>query len=81
MCEKLETYINGDLLPFLESARSAYEREGDEDRVFQIDDLSRSLVEMVEDIRNGVMESWECGELYEEFRRYRESGDFLDKIC
>ncbi|BBG65306.1 hypothetical protein NNO_0603 [Hydrogenimonas sp.] len=31
-------------------------------------------------IRGHIMDEWECGELYEEFRRYRKSGEFLDKI-
>jgi hypothetical protein len=80
VCEKLETYINGDLLPFLESARTVYEREGDDSRVLAIDDLRQTLAEIVEDIRGHIMDEWECGELYEEFRKYRESGEFLDKI-
>ncbi|BBG65305.1 hypothetical protein NNO_0602 [Hydrogenimonas sp.] len=48
VCEKLETYINGDLLPFLESARTVYEREGDDSRVLAIDDLRQTLAEIVE---------------------------------
>ena len=80
MCEKLETYIKGDLLPFLESARTVYEREGDDSRVLAIDDLRQTLAEMVGDIEEQIMDEWECGELYEEFRKYRESGEFLDKI-
>ncbi|WP_457592985.1 hypothetical protein [Hydrogenimonas sp.] len=80
MCEALERLINDDLKPFLKSACSAFEREGDTLRVAEIEELLQSLNEMVEDIRNGVMDSWECGELYEEFKTHRESGDFLDKI-
>ncbi len=81
MCEELEHLIEGDLKPFLKSAVSALGREGDETRVREIEELLESLDEMVEDIRSGFMDSWECGELYEELKASRESGDFLDKIC
>ncbi|WP_456402009.1 hypothetical protein [Hydrogenimonas sp.] len=80
MCEKLERMIEDELRPFLQTACSVFEREGDDERAGEIGDLLQTFGEMLDDIRNGVMDEWECGELYDEFRRYRESGDFLDRI-
>ncbi|WP_201352713.1 hypothetical protein [Hydrogenimonas urashimensis] len=80
MCEELKAMIEGDLRPFVETAKDLYLREGNFEREEDLTDLLRTFDEIVEDIDNGVMDLWECGELYEEFRRHRESGDFLDKI-
>ncbi|WP_456382154.1 hypothetical protein [Hydrogenimonas sp.] len=80
MCEALKSLIRDDLRPFIESAKKVFAREGDFEREDELDELLGTFDEIVLDIENGVMEMWECGELYEEFRRYRESGDFLDKI-
>ncbi len=80
MCEKLERMIEEDLRPFLQTAASVFEREGDGKRAAEIGDLLQTFAEMIEDIRNGNMDEWECGELYEEFGRYRESGEFLERI-
>ncbi len=80
MCEELKSLIRDDLRPFIESAKEVFAREGDFEREDELDELLGTFDEIVLDIENGVMEMWECGELYEEFRRYRESGDFLDKI-
>ncbi|WP_456449663.1 hypothetical protein [Hydrogenimonas sp.] len=80
MCEALKSLIRDDLRPFIESAKEVFAREGDFEREDELDELLGTFDEIVLDIENGVMEMWECGELYEEFRRYRESGDFLDKI-
>ena len=80
MCDELKSYLKEDLIPFVESAREAFAQNGDEKRVADLTELLESFYEMIEDIDSGIMEMWECGELYDEFRRYRESGDFLDKI-
>ncbi len=80
MCEELEQFIKKDLYPFLKSACLAFERSGEESRASEIEELLESLAEIVEDIKSQMMDEWECGELYEEFKRHRESGDFLDKI-
>ena len=76
MCEALARLLQEELIPTatraLESAEGA-----------RRDDLARLLEgfsEMVEDIDAKIMDEWECGELYETFVRYGQSGDFLDRI-
>ena len=80
MCDDLKSLIRDDLRPFIETAKDVFAREGDFEREEELDELLGTFDEILLDIENGVMEMWECGELYEEFKRYRESGDFLDKI-
>jgi hypothetical protein len=80
MCNDLKSLIHDDLRPFIESAKAIFAREGDFEREEELEELLGTFDEIVQDIDGGVMEAWECGELYEEFKRYRESGDFLDKI-
>jgi hypothetical protein len=80
MCDDLKSLIRDDLRPFIESAKAIFAREGDFEREEELEELLGTFDEIVQDIDGGVMEAWECGELYEEFKRYRESGDFLDKI-
>ena len=80
MCEDLKTLIQNDLSPFIRSAKDLFQREGDFEREAELEELLSTFDEIVEDIDNEVMDIWECGELYDEFKRYRESGNFLDKI-
>jgi len=80
MCDDLKSLIRDDLRPFIESAKAIFAREGDFEREEELEELLGTFDEIVQDIDGGVMEAWECGELYEEFKRYRESGDFFDKI-
>ncbi len=81
MCESLKSLIETDLKPFLQSRVTECLQNGDAERAEEIEHFLRSLDEMEEDMESGAMDSWECGELYEEFKRLRESGEFLDKIC
>ncbi|WP_300367322.1 hypothetical protein [Hydrogenimonas sp.] len=80
MCDDLKSLIRDDLRPFIESAKAIFAREGDFEREEELGELLETFDEIVRDIEDDLMEVWECGELYEEFKRYRESGDFLDKI-
>ena len=80
MCEDLSRMIGEDLRPYLQAVRDEYAREADENRVGEIEDLLQTLTEIADDIESGVMDEWECGELYEEFKRARESGQLLDKM-
>ncbi|WP_457597715.1 hypothetical protein [Hydrogenimonas sp.] len=80
MCDALETLLKEELIPFVETAKSAFEREGDFDRQGDMEELLETFDEILADIASGLMEAWECGELHDEFRRYRESGDFLGRI-
>jgi hypothetical protein len=80
MCEALKQLIESDLRPFVLSAREVYTREGDFDRERELDELLATFDEIVADIESGMMDIWECGELHDEFKRYRESGEFLDRI-
>ncbi|WP_456451543.1 hypothetical protein [Hydrogenimonas sp.] len=80
MCESLKTLIETDLRPFVLSAKAVYAREGDFDRERDLENLLETFEEIVADIEAGTMDAWECGELHDEFKRHRESGDFLDRI-
>ncbi|NPA30198.1 MAG: hypothetical protein GXO33_08450 [Epsilonproteobacteria bacterium] len=76
MCEKLKALIQSRILPLMqeEMARQSGQKA---------DDLTRareSFEEMLADMAEGLMDEWECGELHDEFVRYLQSGDFLDKI-
>ncbi|MCF6200534.1 MAG: hypothetical protein L3J42_00130 [Hydrogenimonas sp.] len=81
MCEELVRFIKEELNPYLKRVRLAFESEGEYLRAAQIVELEETFAEILEDIDSRMMDEWECGELYEEFKRYRESGEFLDKIC
>jgi hypothetical protein len=80
VCERFQELIEKDLIPYIAAARDEFAREGDNERVEEMDDLLRTFVEIIDDIQNKIMDEWECGELYEAFKRSRESGEFLDKI-
>ncbi len=80
MCEGLKQYIETDLYPFVREAMEASDRQGEADRRKELQALLETFDEIVADIVSGEMDAWECGELYEEFRRHRAAGDFLDRI-
>jgi hypothetical protein len=80
MCTRLKDFIETDLRPFVAEVLALYRKEGASERIEALEALEATFDEILGDIANGLMDAWECGELYEEFKRYRESGDFLDKI-
>ena len=80
MCDRLKEYIRSDLYPFVTTAMEVFAREGDFEREEELAELLATFDEILADIDAGEMDVWECGELAEEFRRYRAGGDFLDKI-
>ena len=77
VCERLRRYILEELTPLLQESRKIFERESEADRVEAIDELLATFEEIVSDVEGEAMDEWECGELYDEFRRYREQGDLL----
>ncbi len=77
MCERLKRYILEELMPLLKESRLLYEEGGETDRTEAIDELLETFDEIVVDVEGEAMDEWECGELYDEFRRHRERGELL----
>ena len=81
MCNALRRMIQEDLIPYVTQTVAKLQKKSDTQKAAGAEEFLSSLREMLEDIEAGFMDEWECGELYETFRSYRQSGDFLDKIA
>ena len=80
MCGDLTEMIERELIPLVREAMETAAGEGEETREAELGELLATLEEILSDIDAEIMDAWECGELLEEFRRYRASGEILDRI-
>ncbi|WP_353662113.1 hypothetical protein [Hydrogenimonas sp. SS33] len=80
MCETLKTYLRHVMKPQLEALEKQMEAEGNEETLSSVRELIQTFGEIVSDIESEAMDEWECGELYEEFKRYKESGDLSSLV-
>jgi len=80
MCEDLIRFIEERFAPIVRQMQASFEDENGDEGVEEMEDLMQALQEIVEDIRNGIMEEWECGELYEEFKRYEQNGTLIENL-
>ncbi|WP_456322671.1 hypothetical protein [Hydrogenimonas sp.] len=80
MGEELIRMIKERISPLVYQTKKELEYKNENERAAELEEFLQTLHEIIEDIQNGVMDEWECGELYEDFKKYEQSGTIIENL-
>ncbi|WP_456485627.1 hypothetical protein [Hydrogenimonas sp.] len=80
MGEELIRMIKERISPLVYQTKKELEYKNENERAAELEEFLQTLHEIIEDIQSGVMDEWECGELYEDFKKYEQSGTIIENL-